>query len=153
MFEPYPSPEAVVAARPEAIERQIAPLGLRKRAEFLYRSWERLLARHSGVIPHRYEDLLGLHGLGTYAARSVLIRAFDEDIATVDTNVRRLISRFFDVPSGSGALAHLASVLAPCERGSDFQHAMLHFAADVCTARTPQCETYRLRERCRYSGN
>jgi A/G-specific adenine glycosylase len=148
----YPSPEAVVAARPEAIERHIAPLGLRKRAEFLYRSSERLLARHSGEIPHRYEDLLRLHGVGTYTARSVLIHAFDEDIAAVDTNVRRLISRFFDVPSDSDALTHLASALAPCQRESEFQHAMLDFAADVCTARRPQRETCRLGEPCRNSG-
>ena len=148
----YPSPEAVVAARPEAAERRIAPLGLTKRAEFLSRSSERLLARHSGEIPHRYEALVGLHGVGTYTARSVLIHAFDEDIAAVDTNVRRLISRFFDVPSDSDALAHLASALAPRRRGSEFQHAMLDFAADVCTAHTPQCETCRLSERCRNSG-
>jgi A/G-specific adenine glycosylase len=153
MIARYPSPEAVVAARPEAIERQIAPLRLTKRAAFLYRSSERLLARHSGVIPHRYEDLVELHGVGAYTARSVLIHAFHEDIAAVDTNVRRLVSRFFDVPSDSGALAHLASALAHCQRGSEFQHAMLDFAADVCTARTPQCETCRLRERCRNSGH
>jgi len=147
----YPSPDAVVAARPEAIERQIAPLGLTKRAGFLYRSSARLLARHSGVVPCRNEDSVGLHGVGAYTTRSVLIHAFDEDIAAVDTNVRRLISRFFDVPSESAALAHLASALAPRQRGSEFQHAMLDFAADVCTARTPQCETFRVRERCRNS--
>ncbi|WP_018258405.1 HhH-GPD family protein [Halomicrobium katesii] len=145
----YPSPEAVVAAHPEAVERRIAPLGLAKRAEFICRSAERLLARHSGDVPHRYEDLLGLHGVGAYTARSVLIHAFDEDIAAVDTNVRRLISRFFDVPPDSDALADLADALAPTQRGSEFQHAMLDFADDVCTARTPQCEACPFRERCR----
>lgn len=147
----YPSPEAVVAARPEAIERRIAPLGLAKRAEFIRRSSERLLARHSGDVPQRFEDLLELHGVGAYTARSVLIHAFDEDIAAVDTNVRRLISRFFDVSPDSGALPHLADALTPSQRGSDFQHAMLDFAADVCTACTPQCETCRLGEHCRSS--
>lgn len=147
----FPSPEAVVAARPEAVERRIAPLGLAKRAEFVRRSSEQLLARHSGVLPHRYEDLLGLHGVGPYTARSVLIHAFDEDIAAVDTNVRRLISRFFDVSPDSGVLAHFADALAPSQRGSEFQHAMLDFAADVCTARTPECETCPLRGRCRSS--
>ncbi|MFD1599619.1 A/G-specific adenine glycosylase [Halobellus rarus] len=149
----YPSPEAVVAAHPEAIERRIAPLGLAKRAEFICRSAERLLARHSGDVPHRYEDLLGLHGVGAYTARSVLIHAFDEDIAAVDTNVRRLISRFFDVPPDSRALARLADALAPSQRGSEFQHAMLDFAADVCTASTPKCETCRLMEHCQSSGH
>lgn len=147
----YPSPETVVAARPEAIERRVAPLGLAKRTEFIYRSAERLLARHSGDVPRRYEDLLGLHGVGVYTARSVLIHAFNEDIAAVDTNVRRLISRFFDVSPDSDALAHLADALTPSHRGSEFQHAMLDFAADVCTAHIPECESCPLRERCRNS--
>jgi len=145
----YPSPEAVVASRPSAIERRISPLGLAKRAEFIHRCSQQLLTRHSGDVPRRYADLLKLHGVGAYTARSVLIHAFDEDIAAVDTNVRRLISRFFDVPPDSGALAHLADALAPSRRGSDFQHAMLDFAADVCTARAPRCEACRLGERCR----
>ncbi|MFK5604657.1 HhH-GPD family protein [Haloferax volcanii] len=147
----YPSPETVVAASPEAIERRIAPLGLAKRAEFIRRTSQQLIARHSGDVPRRYADLLEFHGVGEYTARSVLIHAFDEDIAAVDTNVQRLISRFFDLPPDSGALPHLADALAPSRRGSDFQHAMLDFAADVCTARTPQCETCPFGEHCRSS--
>ena len=112
-----------------------------------------MLALHSGDVPRRYEDLLGLHGVGAYTARSILIHAFDEDIAAVDTNVRRLISRFFDVPPDSRALARLADALAPSQRGSEFQHAMLDFAADVCTASTPKCETCRLMEHCQSSGH
>lgn len=147
----YPSPEAVVAARPDAIERLIAPLGLAKRADFIRRSSQQLLERHSGDVPRRYASLLELHGVGGYTARSVLIHAFDEDVAAVDTNVRRLVSRFFDLPPDSGSLAHLADALAPSQRGSDFQHAMLDFAADVCTARAPQCETCPVEEHCRSS--
>ncbi len=147
----YPSPEAVAAARGDAVERRIAPLGLAKRAEFIRWSSEQLLARHSGDVPHKYADLLELHGVGDYTARSVLIHAFDEDIAAVDTNVRRLISRFFDFSPNSGVLPHLADALAPSRHGSDFQHAMLDFAADVCTARTPQCDACPLEETCQSS--
>lgn len=147
----YPSPEAVAAARADEIKRHVSPLGLAKRAEFIHRSSQQLLARHSGDVPHRYAELLELHGVGGYTARSVLIHAFGDDIAAVDTNVRRLISRFFDLPPDSEALTHLADALAPSERGSDFQHAMLDFAADICTARSPQCDACPLREACRSS--
>jgi len=149
----YPSPEAFAAARADAVERRIEPLGLTKRAEFVRRTSQQLLARHSGDVPRRYADLLGLHGVGEYTARSVLIHAFDEDIAAVDTNVRRLLSRFFDLPADSGALRDLADALAPSRRGSDFQHAMLDFAADACTARSPRCETCRLGEHCRHGSD
>lgn len=145
----YPSPEAVVVARANAVERRIAPLGLAKRAEFIQRSAQQILARCSGDVPRRYAELLELHGVGGYTARSVLIHAFDEGISAVDTNVRRLISRFFDLPPDSGTLAPLTDALAPSGRGSDFQHAMLDFAADVCTARSPRCDACPFRETCR----
>lgn len=144
----YHSPEAVVAARTDAIERRISSLGLAKRAEFIQRSAEKVLARHFGDLPRRYTELLELHGVGEYTARSVLIHGFGEDISAVDMNVRRLISRFFDLPPDSRTLVHLADALAPSERGSDFQHAMLDFAADVCTARSPRCNECPLREAC-----
>ena len=147
----YPSPETVVAARADAIERGVSRLGLAKRAEFIQRSAQQILARHSGGVPRRYAELLELHGVGEYTARSVLIHAFGEDISAVDTNVRRLISRFFDLSPNSGTLAHLADALAPSGRGSDLQHAMLDFAADVCTARSPRCDACSLREACRSS--
>jgi len=147
----YPSPEAVVAAHPDEIKRRISQLGLAKRAGFIRRSAQQILAQHSGDVPRRYAELLNLHGVGKYTARSVLIHAFGEDISAVDTNVQRLISRFFDLSPDSEALAHLADALAPSERGSDFQHAMLDFAADVCTARSPQCDACPLREACRSS--
>lgn len=144
----YPAPEAVVAAAADEIEERIAPLGLVKRAEFIEQCSQQLLARHSGDVPRQPSELLELHGVGEYTARSVLIHAFDAGIAAVDTNVRRLISRFFAVDPHSNAVSALADALAPSERSSDFQHAMLDFAADVCSARSPKCDSCPIRVYC-----
>lgn len=144
----YPTPEAVVAAATDDIEQRIARLGLVKRAEFIERCSQQLLARYSGEVPRQPAGLVELYGIGEYTARSVLIHAFGAGIAAVDTNVRRLLSRFFDLPPESGVITELADALSPSTRASEFQHAMLDFASEVCTARSPQCVSCPLRETC-----
>lgn len=144
----YPTPEAVAAASTEDIEQRIAPLGLVKRAEFIERCALQLLDDHAGDVPRHLADLLTLHGVGEYTAKSVLIHVDDVGVAAVDANVRRLLSRFFGLPPDAEAIESLADALAPTERSSDFQHAMLDFASDVCTAQSPQCESCPIGEAC-----
>lgn len=144
----YPAPEVVAAAPTEEIEALVAPLGLVKRATYLRRCTSEILARHSGDVPREYSDLVNLHGVGEYTARSVLIHVRGLGIAAVDTNVRRLLSRFFDVTPDRDRIAVLADALAPSTRSDDFQHAMLDFAAEVCTASSPACSSCPLRGLC-----
>lgn len=144
----YPTPEAVSAAPTEDIEQRIDPLGLVKRAEFIERCALQVLDNHAGDVPRNLSDLLALHGVGEYTAKSVLIHVDGVGVAAVDANVRRLLSRFFGLPPDAEAIEPLADALAPTERSSDFQHAMLDFAADVCTARSPECECCPIGEAC-----
>ncbi|WP_339102584.1 hypothetical protein [Haloterrigena salinisoli] len=148
----YPTPETVVAAPSDEIEDRIAPLGLSKRAEFIERCSGQLLARHSGRIPRCRSELAKLHGVGAYTARSVAVHAFGENVSAVDTNVRRLISRFFGLERDSDAIAVLADEIAPSDRSSDFLYAMLDFAADVCTPRNPECSDCPLGDDCVSAG-
>lgn len=148
----YPTPEAVVAAPSDEIEDRIAPLGLSKRAEFIERCSGQLLARHSGRIPRCRYELAELHGVGAYTARSVAVHAFGEDVSAVDTNVRRLISRFFGLECDSDAITVLADEIAPSDRSSDFLYAVLDFAADVCTPRKPECGDCPLGDDCVSAG-
>lgn len=134
----YPTPECVVAAGSDDLADSIAPLGLTKRAEYLDRCSRQLLDRHDGEVPERYSDLLALHGVGDYTASSVAVHAFARNTTAVDTNVRRLISRFFDVEPD--AVEVIADAIVPAGRSSDCLHAMLDFAADVCTAQAPNCD-------------
>jgi len=149
----YPTPECVVAASSDELAERIAPLGLTKRARYLARCSAELLARHGGEVPQRRSELLSIHGIGEYTARSVLVHAFGAQTTAVDTNVRRLVSRFFGIDPGSIGVDVVADAVVPQERSSDFLHAMLDFAADVCTAREPACRRCPLESRCRYAAS
>lgn len=97
----YPTAEAVVAAPTEDIEQRIDRLGLVKRAEFIERAALRIFDSHGGDVPRDHADLVALHGVGEYTARSVLIHVDGAGIAAVDVNVRRLLSRFFGIDSAA----------------------------------------------------
>lgn len=144
----YPTPETVAVATTDEVRTHVAPLGLVKRAAYVRRCAQRILARHSGDVPREYSELVDLHGVGEYTARSVLIHVRGLGIAAVDTNVRRLLSRFFDVNPDRNRIAVIADALAPSAASDDFQHAMLDFAAEVCTAGSPGCPSCPLREPC-----
>jgi A/G-specific adenine glycosylase len=149
----YPTPECVVGAPSADIAQRIAPLGLTKRAEYLERCSAELLARHGGDVPRRRNELLALYGVGEYTAHSVLVHAFNEQTTAVDTNVRRLVSRVFDADPDSHRVSEVAEAAVPSGRGSDFLHAMLDFAADVCTARAPACHRCPLEPECQYADS
>ncbi|WP_436910214.1 A/G-specific adenine glycosylase [Halosimplex marinum] len=147
----YPTAESVVAAPSDELAERVAPLGLTKRASYLERCSGQLLERHGGEVPRRRSDLRSLHGVGDYTARSVAVHAFGEDVAAVDTNVRRLVSRFFDIEPETDVTEALTDAVVPAGRSSDFLHAMLDLAADVCTARSPDCGDCPLRRHCEFS--
>jgi A/G-specific adenine glycosylase len=107
----YPTPECVVAATSDELAEWIAPLGLTKRASYLRHCSGSLLERDDGEVPHSWSDLLDLHGVGEYTARSVTVHAYGENTTAVDTNVRSLVSRFFGIGPESNAVEAIASVV------------------------------------------
>lgn len=99
-------------------------------------------------MPRNRSDLLELHGVGEYTARSVLIHTEGEAIAAVDTNVERLLSRFFDADPEESDIGELADGIVPPERSSDFLHAMLDLAAAVYTSCFPGCDDCPVQDGC-----
>src|SRR3989338_5732569 len=95
-----------------------------------------------------------MDGIGRYTAGAVLNFAFEQDAPIVDTNVARLLSRYFGLRRRQqGAfqrrLWRLAAAVIPPGQGYAINQAMMDFGATVCTARAPRCPTCVLRRACR----
>lgn len=159
VFEPfverYSDARSVADTSVEELSDALAPLGLRKRAGFLKRTSELLVKRHGGDVPKDRGQLLELPGVGEYTAASVLAHAYGEDVAAVDTNVERILSRAFDLggtdASNAVEIRELAERLSPSGRSGDFLHALIDFGAAVCTASNPDCGNCPLEETCEYA--
>src|SRR6266702_3590233 len=72
-------------------------LGYNRRALNLKKAAEKNIHKFSGIFQQNEKDLISLPGIGTYTARAVLCFAFDQQVAVVDTNVRKVILTKFAV--------------------------------------------------------
>jgi A/G-specific adenine glycosylase len=70
-------------------------LGYNRRALNLKKAAESIVIKYKGDFPRNEKELVALPGIGKYTARAILCFAFDEQVAVVDTNVRKVIMTQF----------------------------------------------------------
>lgn len=150
----YPTLTALAHAKTSQLRRAWYPLGYNIRPLRLRRIAQRALRDFGGRIPDTYEGLLAMDGIGRYTAGAVLSFAFKQDAPILDTNVARLLSRYFGVKRSKQASAQrrlweLARLVIPKGQGPAINQAMMDFGATICTARAPKCPTCVLRRSCR----
>jgi A/G-specific adenine glycosylase len=144
----FPTVDALDRARLRRVLSLWSGLGYYRRAENL-KSCARVLAReHGGRLPDNYEKLRTLPGVGAYTAGALMSIAFDKRYAAVDGNVRRVLSRIFQI-EGQAPIAEMAERLAPRRRPGDFNQALMELGATICTPGTPRCTACPLARSCR----
>jgi A/G-specific adenine glycosylase len=89
--------------------------------------------------------LQSLPGIGRYTAAAIASIAFDLDEPALDGNIRRVLTRLFDVtepvrsPAGERRLWALAAEYLPPGKAGDYNQALMDLGALVCTPRSPDC--------------
>jgi A/G-specific adenine glycosylase len=126
----FPDPATLAAAPAREVLSAWSGLGYNRRALALQRAAKQI---HEHGWP---DDLTELPGVGPYTAAAVGSFAFDRQVAAVDTNVRRVLTRH----GGEGVdVAARAAELLPAGRAADFNQAMMELGATVCRPRAPRC--------------
>ncbi|MGD2181194.1 A/G-specific adenine glycosylase [Lusitaniella coriacea] len=149
----YPTLETLAAAPIGDVETLLQPLGLFFRAERLCQAAREILEKDGGKIPNTQKRLLELPGSGKYTARSILAHGFLRPAAVLDTNVARILERFFGiqgdrVKSRCKVLWSAADIVAPKRNVGRWNLTLLDFGALVCTARNLRCSDCPLRSQC-----
>jgi A/G-specific adenine glycosylase len=152
----FPSPDEMASADPLEVERIIAPLGLRKRANGLVELSQLLCQRFGGTVPSEEVSLRELPGVGPYIAAAVLCFAFGQDKGLVDGGVGRIIRRVFGLPTTKPAyldrdLWAFAARILPTGRARQYNMALIDLGAALCRPTKPLCASCPLRELCGYS--
>lgn len=91
-LETLPTIEALANAPMSEVLRLWSGLGYNRRALNLKKAAEKLVNEFHGEFPRSEKELRSLPGIGEYTARALLCFAFDQQVAVVDTNVRKVIS-------------------------------------------------------------
>src|SRR5947209_3469325 len=131
------------------------PLGYNRRAVSLQSIARQVMAEYDGRIPESIDELLKLKGVGRYTAGAIACFAYHKQVATVDTNIRRVLQRIFlglehsEAKVNDGQALTLAERVLPAGEAYNWNQALMDLGATVCTSGNPQCVRCPLQENCR----
>lgn len=157
----YSDIHALNSATLEELEEVLAPLGLSaQRGKQLKSLAQDIVQSYSGIIPSERSKLLQLPGIGEYTAGAVLSFAYKKPEAIVDTNVARIIIRFYGIePSRCEARRDpqvwkraRQLVSQDIKRSQRINWALLDLGALICRSRKPKCDECPLNTDCAFAN-
>ncbi len=150
----FPTLNDLAAAPTADVISAWVPLGYNMRAVRLQAIARQVIAEYHGRIPDTIEELLKLKGVGRYTAGAIACFAYHKQVATVDTNIRRVLHRIFfglehPEPKLNDAqmLTHAERVL-PEREAYNWNQALMDLGATICTNNNPRCGQCPLQETC-----
>lgn len=150
LFEAYPTPEALSNARNEDVELVLKTIGMyRTKARNIINLTKQLCEKYGGSVPHDYDALVSLPGVGRKTANVVLSVGFGEQRIAVDTHVFRVSNRIGLVKAKDVLSTELSLMKrVPKERWSRTHHSLIFHGRQCCSARNPKCEQCCISELC-----
>ena len=153
-IEKFPTVQSLGAAKVSEVLQYWSGLGYNRRALNVKKTAEIITKKYGGKFPQDEKELQSLPGIGQYTARAVLCFAFDQQIAVIDTNVRKVILTQFvnskisensgnqrvrlsdrqsleDKKIGDTAFLEIATQLLPDGRAYEWNQALMDYAAAV----------------------
>lgn len=120
-------------------------LGYYSRARNLHTTAKYIAEHRKGKFPKNYNGLLQLKGVGDYTASAIASICYEEQVAVLDGNVFRVLSRFFGIltpinsSEGKRQFKVLAQSLLPKKNIGDYNQAIMEFGALQCVPKSPNC--------------
>ncbi|AQL44224.1 adenine glycosylase [Halorientalis sp. IM1011] len=114
-------------------------LGYNNRAKYLHEAAEQVVSDYDGEFPEDPDELSELMGVGPYTANAVASFAFNNGDAVVDTNVKRVLYRAFDVDDDDSAFERAARELMPAGESRVWNNAIMELGGVACE-KTPSCD-------------
>ena len=156
LFSVFPNAEAMANGDISEIERIVKPCGLyRMKAANIKDASRLLVEKHSGVLPDTMEELLEFSGVGRKIANLLLGDIFGKPAIVCDTHCIRICGRLGMYPEKEKNPEKIEKILRSLmdeREGSDFCHRIVLFGREICTARSPICESCPLSDLCCHNG-
>ena len=153
LFSKYPSVEALSEASLEDIINIVRPVGtFNKKASNVIEITKKLLKDYGGVVPNNREYLESLPGVGRKTTNVVLSNLFDVPCIAVDTHVSRVSIRLGLAKEGDDPYTIEKKISKKFKKAELCRrhHQLVLFGRYYCTARSPKCESCKLKDICKY---
>lgn len=130
----FPTTETLAKAPLTDVLAYWSGLGYNRRALNLKKTAEIIVANYTGKFPRDEKLLLALPGIGPYTARAILCFAFNQQIAVIDTNVRKVILTQFSFKQAEVTekeIEQIAVQLLPKDKAYEWNQALMDYASAV----------------------
>jgi A/G-specific adenine glycosylase len=156
----FPDLQALSSSNEIQLEKFMKRLGLFWRTELLMEMVSKISVEYNGIIPSNKEQLLSLPGIGDYIADALIVFAYGGKGVVVDSNVVRLVSRFFGI-NYKGEMRRNRDFKNFCQKLAQgisskdikkFNWALIDHPGKICTP-IPRCQICPLSRKCNYFQN
>ncbi|HEV2659655.1 MAG TPA: A/G-specific adenine glycosylase [Ktedonobacteraceae bacterium] len=150
----FPTLTDLAAAPTADVISAWVPLGYNTRAVRLQSIARQVISDYNGRIPDTIDELLKLKGIGRYTAGAIACFAYRKHVATVDTNIRRVLHRIFlglehpEPKANDAQMLELAEQVLPANEAFNWNQALMDLGATICTSNNPQCTSCPLQQDC-----
>jgi A/G-specific adenine glycosylase len=151
----FPDVTALAAAPEDEVLALWAGLGYYSRARNLHRCARAVADEHGGQFPRSAQALAELPGIGRSTAAAIAAFCFDERVAILDGNVKRVLARSLGFTDDLAQSAHerrlwaqAETLLPPAEGMVAYTQGLMDLGATLCSQRAPRCNACPLADDC-----
>jgi len=132
----WPTIHTLADAEYKEVLKQWMGLGYNRRAQYLHRTAKIISTEFNGDVLSALDNYKKLPGIGIYTSKAVQIFSANADIATVDTNIRRIFIHEFKLTekTSDAELFKIAERCLPMGRSRDWHNALMDYGALKLTA-------------------
>lgn len=161
----FPTVERLAKASFEEALPYFKGLGFYERLRRMIETSQAVVEKFDGIFPNDIEQLESLPGIGPYTARAVASFAYGQKTVAPDTNVARILSRFFEpVKVLDEEKAHVKAKAKEIKwvmkrldwfdehypEDMSLNQVLMDFGSQICKARDPKCSICPLIKQCAY---
>lgn len=133
-IETFPTLESLANAENRDVLELWSGLGYNRRAIWLKEAAQTIASMDR--FPKDPKDLKKVKGIGDYTSRAIPIFAFNENLATVDTNIRRIFIHegFATEETKEKELFKIAEQLLPQNKSREYHSALMDYGNTILTS-------------------
>ena len=150
-LERFPTIHTLAEVSWEEFLPYYAGLGYYARGKNMIKAARAVVETYGGEFPKDVKALESLPGVGPYTAAAIASFAYDKNAVAWDTNLRRVIGRFF-FGSKRADIPFLEFEETFSLRSKELNAALMDFGSALCVSR-PKCGACPIRDRCEYFRN
>ena len=130
-------------------------LGYYSRARNMHKAAKYIISEHNGKFPSTAETIQALPGVGPYTTAAIGSLAFNLNLAVLDGNVIRVLSRLFAysestrTTKGKKELQQLADQLLIKGKAGECNEAFMELGATICLPKNPKCTGCPVSKKCK----